>query len=338
MTEAIFPLLGVAFVMLVVLPASALAARLVLGVLARRSGGPLHGLNARLVVLIGSAMVPIAWLLSAGLHQAETGRSIVACLLHRADAADCLEPGLFAITLGAVLALCCGRLLMGRSRQPASSSERARAVRRRVDALMAGDGQLAWLRGRLQITDADAFAVAATGLFRPSIVVGAAYAETLDDGALAAALAHEAEHVRSRDPLRYLLLQLALAANPLGAWLLSSEAASWLRAREAHCDREAVLGGAAPLSLATAIVAAARPAAHTAALGAPDASVLRFRVQLLCAFAESPPKRCCRRPLPVFATSVALLLFALTLPHRAGTQALDVLHFGAERAATYFWP
>ena len=45
MSEAIFPLLGAAFVVGAVLPASALLARLALALLARRGTGPLHGLD-----------------------------------------------------------------------------------------------------------------------------------------------------------------------------------------------------------------------------------------------------------------------------------------------------
>lgn len=336
MSEAIFPLLGAAFVVVAVLPASALLARLALGLLARRAVGTLHGLDARFLVLLASTMVPMAWLISAGLHQAETGRSMVTCLLHPCEPGSCLEPGLFALTLGLALVGFCLKPLVGRGRGARATALASSELGPRIEALLAAPA-LAWLRGRVAVTEEPGFALAARGLWRPSIVVGAAYASSLDDRSLAAALAHEAEHLRSRDPLRYRLLQLALAANPFGAWLLGAEAARWLRAREAHCDREAVLGGADPLCLAGAIVRAARPEAQTAALGAPDAAVLRFRVELLCAYAESPPRRCCPRPVPVFVTTLALLLLTLLLPHQAGTAALDALHAGAERAASLLW-
>lgn len=337
MSEAIFPLLGACFVMVVLLPASALAARLVLRVLERVRGGMLHGLSARFLVLTGSTMIPIAWLLSAGVHQAETGRSLVTCLLHPDSARSCLEPGLFALVLGGILLACCVPALSRHRPVSRSTSDRARAALLRIEDVIASTPALAGVQRRVAVTEAPGFAAATTGLLRPSIVMGACYVENLDDSALAAALAHEAEHVRWADPLRYRLLQLALAANPVGRWLLRGEAASWLRAHEAHCDREAVLGGASPLPLAAAILAAARPATTDPGVGAPDMAALRFRVQLLCAFAEAPPKRCCPGRRPVFTVSVALLLLALTLPHQAGTSALDVLHEGAERAASFLW-
>lgn len=336
MSEAIFPFFGVAFVMVVVLPVSALVAKLVLRAL-DRSGGPLHGLNARFLVLTGSTLAPLAWLLSAALHQAETSRSIVACLLHDDVAGACFEAGLFALLLGLILFICLVRASVGTNVPGHSGTERAKRALLRIDRLMASS-PLAWVRGRVAVTEAPGFAAAVTGLLRPSILIGASYVEDLDDDPLAGALAHEAEHLRSRDPLRYWLLRFALAANPLGSCLLASEASSWVSAREAHCDREAVLGGAGPLPLAAAIIAAARPASADPAVGARDARVLRFRVELLCAFAESPPRRCCPGRVPPFAMSLAMLVFAAALPHQLGTEALDLLHRGAEEAATLFLP
>lgn len=338
MSEAVFPVFGAAFVMVVVLPLCALLARLAVGGLEARSGGSLHGLNARFLVLVGSSMVPVAWLLSAGLHQAESGRSIVACLLDHDLAEACLEPGFFALVLGLILVGCGLRPLSRRSRCTPSTSARAAAVRHRIDCLLRREPTLGGLKARVWITEEPGFAIAAEGLLNPSIVVGAAFAERLSDASLVAAIRHEAEHVTSRDPLRYLVLELTLAANPFGSWLLKAPVSRWLRAREVHCDREAVLEGAAPLPLAEAILFAARPRSFDAAgLGPHDAAVLRFRVELLCAFAEAPPNRCCKGPVPVFTSIFALLAVALMLPHQAGTAALDVLHIGAEYAAALLW-
>mgnify|MGYP000861631835 CR=1 FL=1 len=65
MIEATFPLLGTAFVVLIVLPAFALLAKAGLVMLERDEvGGPLHGLNLRYVVLTASSALPLAWLLS----------------------------------------------------------------------------------------------------------------------------------------------------------------------------------------------------------------------------------------------------------------------------------
>lgn len=338
MSEAIFPLVGAAFVVLVVLPACALVARFVLAALDRRAGGAMHGLNTRYVVLVGSTMLPVAWLLSAGLHQAESGRSIVACLLAHDSAGACLEPGLFALTLGLLLLAFCWRTRSWRVPPRPATSPRAAASHQRIAALLGADEKLAWLANRFAVTEAPDLALATQGLWRPTIVVGASFAEALDDAALLAAFGHEAEHVRSRDPLRYMLLDLALAANPLGACLLAAEAARWRSAREAHCDREAVIHGAAPLSLAEAMVAAARPdSSPLPALGPGDTRVLAFRVGLLVAFAERPPRACCHRGAPGFLPTLTLLILALLLPHQAGTVALDALHLGAEQAVSFLW-
>jgi Zn-dependent protease with chaperone function len=66
------------------------------------------------------------------------------------------------------------------------------------------------------------------GLLRPRIAITAGLVERLDDAELAAVLAHEGEHVRRRDPLRYLLLETLTAAAfmlPLAAALRERAAA-----------------------------------------------------------------------------------------------------------------
>lgn len=197
---------------------------------------------------------------------------------------------------------------------------------------------LAGLRDRLIVTEDEDFAIGTHGLLKPRVFLGTTFAARLTDEMLASALAHEAEHVRAFDPLRYLILQLALAANPLGRFLLEPHAARWQAAREAHCDREAVIHGASPLSLADAIVRAARPGAREAvALGARNTAVLKLRIGMLLAFAERTPTRCCRQWVSTFPMALALLFIALLLPHRTGTAALDALHAGTEQALTYLW-
>ena len=168
--------------------------------------------------------------------------------------------------------------------------------------------------------------------------MGTQFAAALSDEALASALGHENEHVRALDPLRYFVLKLALAVNPFGKFLLAPHAARWKVAREAHCDREAVIHGATPLSLAEAIVRAARPGQESVALGTGDMNVVKFRVRLLLAFAERSPMRCCNEGRSAIHIALALVFLALLLPHRAGTEPLDVLHSSAEQALTYLLP
>lgn len=339
MSEAIFPIFGAAFVVLVVLPVFALVAKSGLSILERdQVGGPLHGLTLRYVLLTGSSVLPLAWFLSAGLHQAETGKSALACLLDHDATALCFESGFFALTLALVLFRASRRARGEFGGTRACTSEAARAISQRIERLLDAHPALWILRGRIGVTTERNFALGTHGFFRPRVLVGTAFAARLSDEMLASALGHEAEHVRSFDPLRYFVLRLALAVNPLGRLLLEPHAARWKAAREAHCDREAVIHGAKPLPLADAIVRAARPSAEQAvALGASDTAILKFRVGLLLAFAEQKPVRCCHEGPPAFPVTVALLLITLFLPHQTGTAALDALHTGAEHAFAHFW-
>lgn len=337
MSEAAFPVLGALFVLVVVLPTSALVAKAGLVLLEReQAGGALESLSLRYVVLTASSLLPLAWFLSAGVHQAETGRSALACLLDHEDAARCFEPAFFAALLagGATLAWLRGMRRAGTV--SVSRSRVAQALSARLERIANGRAALVGLRGRVVVTEEPGFTLGTRGLWRPRVFVGAAFAARLSDEMLASALAHEREHVRSRDPLRYLVLQVALGINPFGRFLLTPHAARWRAVREAHCDREAVLHGAAPLPLADAIVRAARPTLREAApLGASETSVLALRIGMLLAFAERSPRRCRHEHPSSLPVALGLLVVALLLPHQTGTHVLDVLHVGAEQALGY---
>ncbi|MGC4087756.1 MAG: hypothetical protein QM756_07635 [Polyangiaceae bacterium] len=340
MMEAAFPLLGTVFVILFVLPCCALLAKAVLIVLERdQSIGPLRALNLRYVLLTGSSALPLAWFLSAGLHQAETWKSGLPCLLDHDAAALCFEPGYFTLALSlAVIGLSVRAVRRQPRAEAALPSDAAAALALRLDGIIARHASLSELHRRVVVCDEEGYTLGTHGLRKPRVFVGIAFASRLSDDMLASALGHEREHVRALDPLRYLLLRVALAVNPFGAMLLDRHVARWHAAREAHCDRQAVVEGAAPLSLADAIVRAARPhCREVVALGAPDTAVLKLRVGLLLAFAEKTPVRCCHEGLAAFPVGFVLLFIALLLPHQAGTGALDALHSGAEHALTYFW-
>lgn len=340
MTEAGFPLLGAASVVLFVLPVFALLAKGGLALLERNeASGALHGLNLRYILLTAASALPLAWFFSAGLHQAETGRSVIACLVDHDKAALCFEPGFFAMMLAVGVAVACVRSIRGSGRIRGSSSEEAGLLAMRIGRILEARPALAGLRGRIVVTEKEGFALATRGLLRRRVFVSVTFAAGLDDRTLASALGHENEHVRAFDPLRYFILELALAANPFGRFLLAPHAARWRAAREAHCDREAVIHGAAPLALADAIVRAARPTQRDAvALGTGETAVIKFRIALLLAFAERAPLRCCSEGRSAIPVALALFFIALILPHRAGTEALDVLHSSAEHALTYFLP
>ncbi len=339
MTEAIFPLLGAAFVVLFVLPLVGLLAKAGLVLLERDGvGGPLHSLNLRYLLLTSSSLLPLAWFLSAGLHQAESGKSALACLFDHDATALCFEPGFFALTLGLVMLGCVMPTLRNVAGVRALRTPAAGTLLARIEQLLTARPSLKALHGRVVVTGEPAFALGTYGWTKPRVVVGVAFAARLSDETLASALGHEHEHVLSLDPLRYLVLRLALAMNPFGRFLLEPHVTRWYAAREAHCDREAVIRGALPLPLADAIVQAARPSVREAvALGARDTTVLKFRIGMLLAFAERSPARCCHQGPSAFPTAFVLLVLALLLPHQTGTAALDVLHTGAEHALTYFW-
>jgi hypothetical protein len=339
MAEAAFPLLGTAFVLLVVLPIGALVAKGLLA-LAERSelGGALGGLNLRYLLLTGSSLLPLAWFFSAGLHQAETGKTALACVFDHEQAGRCFEPFFFSALLGVGVLMASFKMLARSEFVSESASRGAHEQAKRIQRLVADCLELQDLGGRIFVTDSEGFTLGVQGLLRPRVFVGAAFAASLTDTMLASALGHEQEHVRSFDPLRYWLLELALAVNPGGRGLLAPHLARWKAAREAHCDRNAVLGGAAPLSLAEAIVRAARPLPTEAvALGTTDTAVLRLRIQLLLAFAERAPQRRPGQVLSVGPLGFALLFSVLLLPHQTNTVPLDVLHSSAERTLTYLW-
>lgn len=336
MSELAFPLLGTLFVMAIILPVCAALAKLLLVAVERHAGaGSLHGLTARFLLLAGSGVLPLAWFLSAGLHQAETGKSVLSCLFEHGATSLCFESGFFAVALAAVVVSRSVRLvraaLRALARQPAQD-----ALTTRLDSIVAGHPMLRSLQGRLGITDAPEFSLGTHGLLRPRVLVGSAFAARLSDDMLASALAHEAAHLKAWDPLRYLMVELSLAVNPFGRFLLEPHARRWYVAREAHCDREAVIQGCRPLSLADAIIRAARPAdAPLVPLGAPDMRVLQLRVGMLLAFAEETPKSERQERASALPTAFALLAIALLLPHQTGTGALDALHRGVEHALTY---
>jgi len=332
--EAAFPVLGAAFVVLCVLPVCALLAKGVLLLLERdEAGGALHGLDLRYALLTFASVLPLVWFVSAGLQQVWSGGSELACLLDHGARGECAETAFFLLTLGASVLLLTVPAWRDHVAPPAASSEAQQALAQRLERVFAAHPALQSLRGRVHATRAADFAIGTHGLFRLRIFVGVAFAARLTDDMLASALGHESEHVRSLDPLRYVLLRATQAINPLGRVLLAPHVARWYAAREAHCDREAVLRGASPLPLADAIVRAARPSAREqVALGARDVEMLTFRVRMLMAFSERPPARCCEQGPAVAPMVLVLLALTVFLPGEIGADVLDTLHACSERA------
>ncbi|MEC7526397.1 MAG: M56 family metallopeptidase [Myxococcota bacterium] len=167
--------------------------------------------------------------------------------------------------------------------------------------------------------------VGVVGLFRPRVVVSEAFGRGVDESVLRAALAHEAAHVRHRDPLRIWLVAFATDLQ----WPLPgarSRFESWLLALEVERDDEALARGATRGALAEAILAAARltrgpTRTAVAAVGSEPGVALRMR-RLLGGGAR-PRVRDDRRWAPWVVGSG--LLFVAWLGHGWGDALLAVL-------------
>jgi beta-lactamase regulating signal transducer with metallopeptidase domain len=335
MTEAALPLLGTAIIFGIVLPLSALSARAILWTLACFQTSGLHRFGAlRYALLVGSTAIPLAWFISACLHQAETGTAAGVCMVPDPPGVLCPEVAALAgmlVLLVAVTAL--PRVVLERRALRGSRSAEALAARERIEQLARRHADLLPILAGLVITERADEPIATLGVLRPRVVIDASFAARLDEDALLAALKHEAEHARNWDPLRYFLAWWAVSINPVGTWLLGPELRRWILGQEIHCDREAVLNGASAPALAQALVQAARFPAGSGcpALRAADAQILRLRVGLLMAYADRHPQRWGRVPALRFA--LAGLLVALVIPHQFDDGALDALHRASESAA-----
>lgn len=131
------------------------------------------------------------------------------------------------------------------------------------------------------------------GWLSPRIEVRCEAIAEWDESELVGALLHEVSHRHSLDPFRQTLVFLARHWNPFG-WVLESERGAWRYARELNCDARAVARGADPLSLASALVSAARPAEpchhlHSVGLDGCGADAIETRVQILMGYSEKPP-------------------------------------------------
>lgn len=338
MTEAAFPLLGAAFVVMCVLPLCALLAKGVLCQLEQgERGGALHGLDLRYALLTSATVLPIVWFLSAALHQVWSGGSALVCLLDHGASEECIETTFFLLALLGLTALLAWPAWREHVAPPTASPDVSRKLSERLESIFKSHPELEHIRGRVRATNVPDFAIGTHGLLHPSVFVGAAFAARISDEMLASALGHESEHVRSLDPLRYVVLRATQAVNPLGRLLLAPHVARWHAAREAHCDREAVIRGSSPLPLAEAILQAARPSVREqVALGARDAVMLTFRVRMLMAFSERLPSRCCDTGPAIAPGALLMLVLAIVLPGQIGSTVLDTLHAGSEHAVHYF--
>ncbi len=337
MTELVFPLAATLILLLVAIPLTTMACKVVL-VLWRpaqtESGIREWGSPTRYLLLVAPVGVPVVWLLSAVLHHAEAEEAALTCLFDNLSETWCAEP---LIITGAILGLLVGTFVWRRRIATLAVTERAaitdELAERRVAEAVSTNSRLAGLRPRLVVVEGDE--IRTLGLLRRSVEVGAELARTLSTAELASALLHEAEHVRGFDPLRFVVAAACQTLNPASA-LLADEIVRWRAGREAMCDEAAVHHGADPYSLAEALIVAARPrkraSTSSAYLGRGGGiGLLRIRVALLLGYTIQPPRCRCTRT----ATKLAGLAFVAlaVLPHYWGDHLIVDLHLGVERVA-----
>lgn len=181
---------------------------------------------------------------------------------------------------------------------------------------------LIWLRALLRalraLRTSSETPAGTSGLLRPRAFISPALATALDSRALAAALAHEAAHVRHHDPLRIWLAQFVTDLQ------LPSPAAprrfrAWLCALELARDAEARAHGVDGADLAAAIIAAARLSAVAQPVMAlfGDEATLRLRIERL--LSPAPPAEAVVNTHAMRGLRVAAFVFALAVAMSAGT-------------------
>jgi Zn-dependent protease with chaperone function len=328
--ELVFPIAAVAFTFLVLVPLLALLSR---AVLSRRrrlaTTWSDFGSAGTFAWLVAPTFVPVAWLISAALHQLEPAPGADPCVTNHVSAEACFDVALLVtfVAIG-LFAVTSWRAWRERPQLRLDRTYLLAPASRRVRELVARDPALRGLR--VDVVGGAPAPVFSLDLLRPRVVVDACFVTDSDDEVLRAALLHERAHIDGRDPLRGFVARLGLALNPVGGWL-APDYERWRRAREAQCDGEAVAWGGQPLALAHGILHAARfrcaghlPEGATALCGH-DATALRLRLALLL---DGPPRP--RRSLGHLVLAVALIA-ALTTPHIDGFGLLEVFHSEVER-------
>ena len=141
--------------------------------------------------------------------------------------------------------------------EPAQSDERLPSSAFIVGGLFMGLWLRATIRAIRALNDRRPVVAGTAGLWRPRMVLSNDLIARLDADALEAVKAHEAAHVRHRDPLRIWLAQLVTDLQ--WPWPAAQERFTrWRQVLELARDEEARLSGADGADLAAAILLAAR--------------------------------------------------------------------------------
>ena len=187
----------------------------------------------------------------------------------------------------------------------------------RLGATLPGDAS-----DRLVFLDAEAPFALTYGVLRPRVVITAGLVGTLSDAELDAVLAHEREHLRSRDPLKNILARAMLARHfylPAMAGLRDQFTAG----RELSADHAAVTAhGIAPLAGALLKVTAAPAwAAASPSAAMSNDALLEARVRQLETGTEPAPPRTGR------TAALATIGGALFLAFTVAWSALIIAHY-----------
>jgi beta-lactamase regulating signal transducer with metallopeptidase domain len=102
--------------------------------------------------------------------------------------------------------------------------------------------------------DASPALFSVTGMVRPKVFVANAASQILSPEELAAALAHEMAHVRSRDNLKQLFLKTTRPPAWLDPLLAANADAGWAVTSEVAADEDALDSGVSVLDLSSALV------------------------------------------------------------------------------------
>lgn len=284
------------------------------------------------IALVLPGLLPLVWLASGLLHLEESGALTEACCSMLALSHASWQEWVFGA--GATALVGVQMTSLWRRWSPshgAHATTSIPAAQARVRQICLGHPKLAELADRVRVVDCGAHVCAAVGLTDQRIEIAASLVERLDDDALEAALLHELAHVSVWDPARNFALLLSQVINPF-SWLLARESSAWRFAREVVCDSYAVEMGAEPVSVADALLTAAKAVSNTtqgacrqvagAFLCGSAVDALTARVNLLLntrsdehVFHDS------RKKVPAIGS--AFLAMGLILPHVLGAQVIS---------------
>lgn len=314
MTSLVLAVLWIAFVILILIPMSTIVARAILS-LGRRRRSRETGTNFEYFLILLPTLAPIVWFLSETLHQAES------FLVGPAGTIDfCYDLVIASSILLITFATLAVRYILTEHQRPGHLIPLAT---QRLQALCTNNPALVEMAPRIVAIQGGEHDCATRGLFVPRIEIDAVFAASLRDDGLVAVLLHEVEHLRKRDPLKNLLGRVCLTMNPLGRWLVP-DWQRWRAGRELRCDAAALSAYADPLSLAEALLLAARPLRPTmvaAPLTGESQGMLTLRVERLLEPVVGPPESSYGTAIPMM-----VFLLELILPHTLSSAPIQQIH------------